>query len=120
RPPCPIIRHPPHGLYGVPNNGRRHARPSGLPGRGAGRRFSRGGTQRQRLGLAIERGGETTGNTTGRAPAPSLHVVNHFRDRPAGTLRLNVPANVARTVLPPIITPFLKRYPEIRLEVTVE
>ena len=50
----------------------------------------------------------------------SLDVVNHFRDRPAGTLRLNVPANVARTVLPPIITPFLKRYPEIRLEVTVE
>jgi DNA-binding transcriptional LysR family regulator len=50
----------------------------------------------------------------------SLDVVNHFRDRPAGTLRLNVPANVARTVLPPIITPFLKHYPEIRLEVIVE
>ncbi|MFC5525137.1 LysR family transcriptional regulator [Rhodanobacter ginsengisoli] len=50
----------------------------------------------------------------------SLDVVNHFRDRPAGTLRLNVPANVARTVLPPIVTPFLKRYPEIRLEVIVE
>ncbi len=50
----------------------------------------------------------------------SLDVVNHFRDRPAGTLRLNVPANVARTVLPGIVTPFLKRYPEIRLEVTVE
>jgi DNA-binding transcriptional LysR family regulator len=47
-------------------------------------------------------------------------VVNHFRDRPAGTLRLNVPANVARTVLPPIIAPFLKHYPEIRLEVIVE
>jgi len=50
----------------------------------------------------------------------SLDVVNHFRDRPAGTLRINVPANVARTVLPPIVTPFLKRYPEIRLEVIVE
>ncbi|MEW5303989.1 MAG: hypothetical protein WDW36_006632 [Sanguina aurantia] len=50
----------------------------------------------------------------------SLEVVNHFRDHPAGTLRLNVPANVARTVLPPIVTPFLKRYPEIRLEVMVE
>jgi DNA-binding transcriptional LysR family regulator len=50
----------------------------------------------------------------------SLDVVNHFRDSPAGVLRLNVPANVARAVLPPIITPFLKRYPEIRLEVTVE
>jgi DNA-binding transcriptional LysR family regulator len=50
----------------------------------------------------------------------SLDVVNHFRDRPAGSLRLNVPANVARTVLAPIITPFLKRYPEIRLEVIVD
>ena len=50
----------------------------------------------------------------------SLDVVNHFRDRPAGTLRLNVPANIARTVLPPIVSPFLKRYPEIRLEVIVE
>lgn len=50
----------------------------------------------------------------------SLDVVNHFRERPAGTLRINVPANVARTVLPGIVTPFLKRYPEIRLEVIVE
>jgi DNA-binding transcriptional LysR family regulator len=50
----------------------------------------------------------------------SLDVVNHFRDRPAGTLRINVPANVARTVLPNIVTPFLRRYPEIRLEVIVE
>ena len=50
----------------------------------------------------------------------ALDVLNHFRDRPAGTLRLNVPAHVARTVLPPIVTPFLKRYPDIRLEVIVE
>ena len=50
----------------------------------------------------------------------SLDVVNHFRDRPAGTLRINVPTNVARTVMPGIDTPFLKRYPEIRLEVIVE
>jgi DNA-binding transcriptional LysR family regulator len=41
-------------------------------------------------------------------------------DRPAGMLKLNVPANVARIVLPPIITPFLKAYPDIRLEVVVE
>src|SRR6185437_13595913 len=40
--------------------------------------------------------------------------------RPAGTLRLNVPANVARDVLPPIVSPFLKAYPDIRLEVVVE
>src|SRR5271157_5536200 len=50
----------------------------------------------------------------------ALDVVNAFRARPAGTLKLNVPANVARIVLPPIVTPFLKAYPDIRLEVIVE
>jgi DNA-binding transcriptional LysR family regulator len=50
----------------------------------------------------------------------ALDVVNSFRDRPTGTLRLNVPANVARIVLPSIVTPFLKMYPEIKLEVIVE
>jgi len=50
----------------------------------------------------------------------ALDVVNAFRDRPVGTLRINVPANVARTVLPPIVTPFLKAYPDIKMEVVVE
>ena len=50
----------------------------------------------------------------------ALDVVNAFRDRPAGTLRLNVPGSVARLVLPPIVTPFLKAYPDIHMEVVVE
>jgi DNA-binding transcriptional LysR family regulator len=50
----------------------------------------------------------------------ALDVVNAFRDRPAGTLRLNVPANVARIVLPRLIVPFLQAYPDIRLEITAE
>jgi DNA-binding transcriptional LysR family regulator len=50
----------------------------------------------------------------------ALDVLNAFRDRPAGTLRLNVPSSTARIVLPPIAAPFLKAYPEIRLEVVVE
>lgn len=50
----------------------------------------------------------------------ALDAVNAFRDRPAGTLRLNVPANVARSVLPRMIVPFLEAYPEIRLEITAE
>lgn len=37
----------------------------------------------------------------------ALDVVNAFRDRPTGTLRLNVPSSVAHGVLPPIIEPFL-------------
>jgi DNA-binding transcriptional LysR family regulator len=50
----------------------------------------------------------------------AMDVVNAFRDRPTGTLKLNVPATVARLVLPSIVAPFLKAYPDIRLEVTVE
>jgi DNA-binding transcriptional LysR family regulator len=50
----------------------------------------------------------------------ALDVVNSFRDRPTGTLRLNVPGSVARLVLPSIVIPFLKTYPEIKLEVIVE
>ncbi|MBX8609523.1 LysR family transcriptional regulator [Pseudomonas cichorii] len=50
----------------------------------------------------------------------ALDVVNDFRDRPSGTLRLNVPLSAARVVLPSIITPFLQAYPEIRLEVIAE
>ncbi len=50
----------------------------------------------------------------------ALDVVNAFRDRPTGTLKINVPGTVARLVLPSIIPPFLKAYPDIRLEVIVE
>ncbi|MEX6506977.1 LysR family transcriptional regulator [Jiella sp. M17.18] len=50
----------------------------------------------------------------------ALSVVNGFRDRPAGTLRLNVPVVAARVVLPPIVPSFLAAYPDIRLEVIVE
>jgi DNA-binding transcriptional LysR family regulator len=47
-------------------------------------------------------------------------VVNRFRDRPTGALRLNVPVSAARLVLPKIVPPFLAAYPDIRLEVIAE
>ena len=50
----------------------------------------------------------------------ALDVVNTFRDRPAGTLRLNVPVSAARLVLPAIVPAFLAAYPEIRLEIIAE
>lgn len=50
----------------------------------------------------------------------ALDIVNTFRDRPTGTLRLNVPTVAARLILPAIVTPFLKAYPDIKLEVIVE
>ncbi|MBY5758090.1 LysR family transcriptional regulator [Rhizobium leguminosarum] len=50
----------------------------------------------------------------------ALDVVNSFRDRPAGGLRLNVPVSAARLVLPAIVPPFLAAYPDIRLEVVTD
>lgn len=50
----------------------------------------------------------------------ALDVVNGFRDRPAGTLRLNVPVSAARLVLPRIVPPFLAAYPDILLEIIAE
>src|ERR1700683_4392893 len=50
----------------------------------------------------------------------ALDVLNRFRDKPTGTLKLNVPSSAARIVLPTIIAPFMKTYPEIRVEVMVE
>jgi len=50
----------------------------------------------------------------------AIDVVNGFRERPAGTLRLNVPVGVARLVLPRIVPPFLEAYPDILLDVIAE
>src|SRR6202047_561109 len=50
----------------------------------------------------------------------ALDVLNGFRNRPAGTLRLNVPISAARLALPAIVPPFLSAYPEIRLEVIAD
>ncbi|MDH4571854.1 LysR family transcriptional regulator [Salinicola acroporae] len=50
----------------------------------------------------------------------ALDAINGFRDRPAGTLRLNVPVSAARLILPSILPDFLKAYPEIRVEVTAD
>jgi len=50
----------------------------------------------------------------------AIDVVNVFRDRPAGTLKLNVPVSAARLVLPRIVPPFLAAYPDIRLEIVAE
>src|SRR6266851_8842954 len=50
----------------------------------------------------------------------ALDPVNVFRDKPAGTLRLNVPLSAARLVLPAIVPAFLSAYPDIRMEVVSE
>src|ERR1700761_3400128 len=50
----------------------------------------------------------------------AVDFVNSLKDRPSGTLRLNVPVSAARLVLPRIVPAFLAAYPDIRLEVIAE
>ena len=50
----------------------------------------------------------------------ALEAVNDYRDRPGGTLKLNVPISAARLVLPRIVPAFLAAYPDIRLEVMTD
>jgi len=55
-----------------------------------------------------------------REMAAALDAVNGFRDRPAGTLKLNAPVSVTRLVLPAILPSFLAAYPDIRVEVMAD
>jgi DNA-binding transcriptional LysR family regulator len=50
----------------------------------------------------------------------ALDVVNSAREKPMGTLRLNVPVSAARLVLPAILPDFLAAYPEIQVEIVAE
>ena len=50
----------------------------------------------------------------------ALDSLNDFRAKPAGTLRLTVPPPAAELLLAPVITQFLKTYPEIKLDISVE
>ena len=50
----------------------------------------------------------------------ALEVVNLFRDRPAGTLRLNVPVSAARLVLPAILPVFMAVYPDVQVEIVAD
>ena len=50
----------------------------------------------------------------------ALDVASGFRDRPAGTLRLNVPVSAARLVLPAILPGFLAAYPDIQMEIVAD
>lgn len=62
---------------------------------------------------------ERLGPALGEVEA-ALDVVNRFRGRPAGTLRLNVPVSAARLVLPRIVPQFLAAYPDVRLDIVAE
>jgi DNA-binding transcriptional LysR family regulator len=46
--------------------------------------------------------------------------VRNMRDVPSGRLRINGPEPALRFVLAPMVAPFLKRYPEINLEIVAD
>jgi len=50
----------------------------------------------------------------------AIDDIGAFRDRPAGRLRLTVPPPAARWVLAPLIARFLRQYPEIQIEISVD
>ena len=50
----------------------------------------------------------------------ALETVAGFGKGLRGTLRLNVPGAVTRTILPPIAADFLRSYPEVTLDITVD
>lgn len=50
----------------------------------------------------------------------ALDVVNGYRERIAGRLKLNVPVSAAHLVLPDIVPAFLAAYPDIQLEIIAE
>ncbi|CCM76673.1 LysR family transcriptional regulator [Rhizobium mesoamericanum] len=52
--------------------------------------------------------------------AQALQQLDSFRDSPSGTLRLNVPVIALRLFLPDLAIRFLKRYPQISLEMVGE
>ena len=55
-----------------------------------------------------------------REISEAMDVVNSFRDTPAGLLRLNMSEGAARQVLKPIVIEFLRRYPQMQVDLVTQ
>lgn len=49
-----------------------------------------------------------------------LEALNHFRETPAGRIRLNVLGDAAPLLLAPVLPTFVERYPDIDLDISVD
>lgn len=49
----------------------------------------------------------------------ALEVLNRFRDKPMGRVRLSVPTEAADFLIAPVLPVFLERYPEVEIEISV-
>jgi DNA-binding transcriptional LysR family regulator len=52
--------------------------------------------------------------------AAAMESVNEFRDKPAGTLRINTSEAAAQMVLTPFVIEFLRRYPDMKVDIVTE
>ncbi len=50
----------------------------------------------------------------------AMETANSYRDKPAGALRINSSVGAARRILSPIILEFIRRYPEIQVDLVTE
>jgi DNA-binding transcriptional LysR family regulator len=50
----------------------------------------------------------------------TIESVNAFRDKPIGTLRLNIPRAAAMVLVGPLLPEFLAKFPEVKLEVEID
>ena len=50
----------------------------------------------------------------------AMTAVGEFRDTPVGTIRLNASEGAARMVLEPLVIEFLRRYPEMRVDLITD
>src|SRR5258706_6372572 len=50
----------------------------------------------------------------------ALEALNDFRDRPCGLIRITVPPPAVEMILAPALGRFLKAYPDIRIEISVD
>ncbi len=55
-----------------------------------------------------------------REIAGAMETINDFRDKPAGTLRINTSEGAAQMVMRPMVVEFLRRYPEMQLDLVTE
>jgi DNA-binding transcriptional LysR family regulator len=50
----------------------------------------------------------------------AMHAAQSLQETPTGTLRINAFASAAREVMAPLILPFLRRYPQVHIDLVTE
>lgn len=55
-----------------------------------------------------------------REISAAMESVNQFRDRPTGLIRINSSRGASRDILLPVVFDYMRRYPEMRVEVVTE